>query len=71
MEYYERIKGLREDKDMSQGELCKLLNIGQQTLSQYETNKRKLPIDILKQYAIIFKVSADYILGLTNNPDPK
>ena len=70
MEYYERIRGLREDKDMSQGELSKLLNIGQQTLSQYETNSRKLPIDLLKRYAIIFHVSADYILGLTDNPEP-
>lgn len=70
MEYYERIKALREDKDIPQNDLCKEFNIGQQTLSQYENNKRKLPIDLLKRYAIYFNVSADYILGLTDNPEP-
>ena len=70
MKYYERIKELREDKDMSQEKLSKLLNIGQQTLSQYESNKRKLPIDLLEKYAVIFKVSVDYIMGLTNDPTP-
>lgn len=67
MEYYERIKELREDRDISQEELSKLLNISQQTLSQYENNKRKLPIDLLKKYAIIFNVTTDYILGINEN----
>ena len=70
MKYYERIKELREDNDMSQEKLSKLLNIGQQTLSQYESNKRKLPIDLLERYAKIFNVSIDYIMGLTNDPRP-
>ena len=70
MKYYERIKELREDNDMSQEKLSKLLNIGQQTLSQYESNKRKLPIDLLERYAQIFNVSIDYIMGLTNDPRP-
>lgn len=38
MEYYEIIKALREDKDMTQEELCKALNISQQSLSKYEKN---------------------------------
>lgn len=70
MKYYERIKELREDNDMSQEKLSKLLNIGQQTLSQYESNKRKLPIDLLEKYAVIFNVSIDYIMGLTNDQTP-
>ena len=69
MKYYERIRELREDNDMSQEKLSKLLNIGQQTLSQYESNKRKLPIDLLEKYAEIFNVSIDYIMGRTNNPE--
>ena len=70
MEYYERIKALREDNDISQEKLSKKLNISQQALSKYENNTRKLPIDLLKQYAIIFRVSTDYIMGLTDNPEP-
>ena len=70
MEYYEIIKALREDRDMTQEELCKALNISQQSLSKYEKNERRLPIDILKRYATFFNVSTDYILGLTKNPNP-
>ena len=69
MKYYERIRELREDNDMSQEKLSKLLNIGQQTLSQYESNKRKLPIDLLEKYAEILNVSIDYIMGRTDNPE--
>lgn len=70
MEHFDRIKSLREDNDITQEELCKKLNISQQSLSKYENNQRKLPIDILKKYAQIFRVSSDYILGLTDNPTP-
>ena len=50
MKYYERIKELREDNDLSQGQLSKMLNIGQQTLSQYESNECENPSeDILKE----------------------
>ena len=62
MEYYERIKFLRQKNNMSQEDLSELLGIGQQTLSQYEKNKRKLPIDLLISYSKIFNVSIDYIM---------
>lgn len=71
MEYYEIIKALREDRDLTQDELCKELNISQQSLSKYENNQRKLPIDLLKKYALYFNVSSDYILGLTDTATPK
>ena len=48
-----------------------LLGIGQQTLSQYEKNKRKLPIDLLISYSKIFNVSIDYIMGITDNTEIK
>ncbi len=70
MEYNEIIKSLREDKDLNQSQLSKIFNISQQTLSQYETKRRTLPIEILKKYAEYFNVSTDYILGLTNDPKP-
>lgn len=68
--YYEIIKELREDNDKTQEEVCKALNISQQSLSKYENNQRRLPIDILKKYAEYFNVSADYILGLTDDEKP-
>lgn len=69
-EYNQIIRELREDRDMNQEQLSKILNISQQTLSQYETKRRTLPIELLREYAKIFGVTTDYILGLTDNPEP-
>ncbi len=61
-----RLKDLREDNDLKQKELADYLNIKQNTYSQYENGQRQLPIDILIKLARFYKVSTDYILGLTN-----
>ncbi len=66
--YYPRIKNLREDKDMSQREIAVLLGMKQPQYFRYEQGYRDLPTDILIRLAEIFDVSTDYILGLTNNP---
>lgn len=71
MEYYEKIRALREDNDLSQEELSKIFNISQQTLSQYETNRRSLPIEMLIKYVEFFNVSADYILGIDQKKKSK
>lgn len=65
-----RIKYLREHKDISQIELAKYLNIGNTTLSQYESGKR-IPSDQIKlKIANYFNVSVDFLLGNTDNPSP-
>lgn len=64
MEYYERIKELREDKDKTQKEIASILKTSQSYYSQYETGKRRLPIEHLTTLCIFYNVSADYILGL-------
>ena len=51
MEYWERIKALREDRDITQKELAEFLNIAQNTYSQYENGKRDVPIEVLINYA--------------------
>lgn len=68
--YNEIIKEIREDNDLNQNEMGKILGVSQNTVSQYERGIRVLPIDILTIYAKEFNVSADYILGLTKNPKP-
>ena len=65
-----RIKDLREDRDLTQKELADFLHIKQNTYSQYENGHRQLPIDILIALAQYYKTSTDYILGLTNDPNP-
>ncbi len=65
-----RIKELREQEGLKQAELAALLNVRQNTYSQYETGKREISIDILISLAKIFNVSADYILELTDVDEP-
>lgn len=57
----DRIRELRESKNMRQEDLCNLLNIKQATLSQYELNKRTPDINMLIKIADIFRVSLDYL----------
>lgn len=64
---YNRIRDLREDADMKQREVAKLLNCSQQVYSNYELGQRDIPTDIIIALAEIHKTNADYILGLTNN----
>lgn len=65
-----RLKDIREDLNITQKQIAHQLNICQNTYSQYENGKRQLPIDVLIQLARYFDVSADYILGLTDEPKP-
>ena len=61
-----RLKELREDKDIHQADLAKMLNISQGTYSNYENGKTEPPYDILIKLCLFYNVSADYVLGLPN-----
>ncbi len=61
-----RLRDLREDADLTQADLAKYLCVKQNTYSQYENEKRQLPIDALIKLAKLYQVSTDYILELTN-----
>jgi len=65
-----RLKDLREDKDLCQKDLAKILNISQTNYSKYELEKINIPIETLRKLAIYFETSTDYILGLTNEKAP-
>lgn len=65
--YYLRLKDLREDKDLQQSDIAKLLNTTQPQYSRYETGERELLIRHLVTLADFYSVSADYILGRTND----
>ena len=62
----QRIRDLREDKNLNQTEIAILLNTSQTVYSRYERNERDLPIDYLITLCKFYNVSADYILGFTN-----
>ena len=67
---YERIRNLRIDNDYSQQEIAKLLNISQNTYSQYETGMLSYPLDAVRKLALFYNTSIDYLVGLTDNPKP-
>ncbi len=68
MKKYERIRNLREDKDLTQQQMADHLNITQRTYSRYENGERSIPIETLIEIANYHDTSIDYLLGLTNNP---
>ena len=65
-----KIKLLREEKELSQLELAKILNISNSTLSQYEAGNRVPGDDIKKKIADYFNVSVDFLLGRTEERNP-
>mgnify|MGYP000655206618 CR=1 len=65
---FQRIRDLREDNDLKQTQIAKVLNCSQQVYSNYELGQRDIPTSILIALADYYDVSTDYILGRTNNP---
>lgn len=70
MNYAERMRNLRQDNDLSQKNVADMLGIAQTTYSQYELEKRPMPIDYLIALCKFYDVSADYMLGLSNRKNP-
>lgn len=66
--YFQRLRDLREDKDMKQVEIADMLGIQQTVYSRYERGFQNIPIEHLLKLADFYNVSTDYILGRTNNP---
>ena len=67
---YERLRGLREDKDLTQTQIAKYLHMSQTGYSQYEIGKNDIPTRVLIQLAEFYEVSVDYLLNLTDIPKP-
>ena len=67
---YERLRNLREDKDLKQKDIAKMLNVAQTTYSDYENGKINMPTSILIKLAELYNTSIDYLLGMTDNPRP-
>ena len=70
MNYIQRIRDLREDNDLKQAEIAIRLKSSQSYYSKYETGVRPLLIEHLITLCRYYNVSADYILGFTDEPKP-
>ncbi|MCM1283158.1 MAG: helix-turn-helix domain-containing protein [Muribaculaceae bacterium] len=70
---YERIRNLREDRDLTQSAIAEYLNIAQRTYSHYENDERAIPLELLSRLADFYQTSVDYLIGRTNvkKPYPK
>lgn len=66
MVYIKRIRDLREDHDKTQQEIANILGTSQTMYARYERGANELPIHHLITLCKYYKVSADYILGLTD-----
>ena len=66
MPKYPHIRNLREDADLSQSDLAKILNCSQVAYSYYEIGRRDIPTEILIALADYYHCSLDYLLGGTN-----
>ncbi len=65
-----RLRNLREDNDLNQTDISKLLNISQVAYSHYELNKRNIPLDLLSKLADYYNTSIDYLVFRTNEKKP-
>ncbi len=67
---FERVRSLREDRDIRQAQMAKYLQVHQTTYSDYELGNLNIPVDVLIKLAKFYKTSIDYIVGLTDDPTP-
>jgi len=65
--YYPRLRDLREDHDLTQDQLVEILKMHKTTYTNYEQGKREIPFELVIRLAKLYKVSIDYIAGLTQN----
>ena len=67
---YERIRNLRVDRGLTQKQIADMLKIKQNTYSQYDIGVLHYPLDVVKQLAVFYDTSIDYLLELTDDPRP-
>ena len=67
---YNRLRELREDRDLTQTQIAKYLNMSQTGYSQYEIGRNDIPTVILIKLSLFYDVSVDYLLNITNEMKP-
>ena len=70
MKRYQRIRDLREDRDLTQAQVGAAVGVSQRTYAYYESGQRMLPPEILSALADLYGVSVDYLLERTDDPSP-
>ena len=65
-----RLRDLREDADLNQTQLAKILGMSQTGYSKYETGENDIPTQVLIKLSRFYKTSIDYILGISDQKNP-
>ena len=65
---YNRIRDLREDRDMNQTQIAQMLGMSQTGYSIYETGENDIPTSVLIKLAKFYNTSIDFLLGQADNP---
>ena len=69
MIFYQRLRDIREDHDLTQADIAKLLNTSQEQYSRWERGAWQLPIEHYKTLARYYNISLDYLCGLIDMPE--
>ena len=69
MFYYKRLRDLREDKDMTQADVARILNTAREQYNKYELGKQEIPFHHVITLAKFYNVSIDYIADLQDVPN--
>ena len=65
-----RLRDARNRRRITQTDLARILNVSQNTISQYENSDRNMPNDTLIKLALLYETSIDYLVGLTDDNIP-
>lgn len=68
MQKYSRLKDIREDNDLDQNDIAKMLGTTQQQYSRWETGSSKIAVETMAKIAAFYNISLDYLAGLTDIP---
>ena len=66
---YQRIRDLREDKDLNQTQIAQMLGMSQTGYSKYETGENDIPTSVIIKLARFYNTSIDYLLGETDQKE--
>ena len=67
---YPRIRAMRENHDLTQTQVAKILGTSQTGYSKHETGENDIPTQVLIKLSRFYTTSVDYLLGLTNQQEP-
>lgn len=70
MDMYQRLRDLREDRELNQTQIGELLNTTQQQYYKYERGVQEIPLRHMMKLARFYNTSIDYLAGLTNERKP-